>query len=106
MCVYSVAGVAASLSAARRAITRLTPRPTNIAVAVDKHMSAIMYGSAVPTTATSKIAVKGAFSKSATAADSMHSTRMDTGMAGKIRVRGLATIVLETQVGRGLEPHF
>src|SRR5205807_9301766 len=92
MYVYSVAGVAAagvavSLSAARRAITRLTPRPTNIAVAVDRHMSAIMYGSAVPTTATSKIAVKGAFSKSATAADSMNHTRMDTGMAGTNRNR-------------------
>src|SRR5438270_13944572 len=111
MYVYAVAGVAvagvvASLSAVRRAITRLTPRPTNIAVAVDRHMSAIMYGSAVPTTATSRIAVKGAFSKSATAADSMHSTRMDTGMVGKIRLRAIATIVQENKVGKVGPPRY
>src|SRR6266566_9893780 len=98
VCFYSFAS-AAALAVARRAINRLTPRPTNIAVAVERHMSAIMYGSAVPTTDTSRIAVKGAFSKSATAADSMHSTRMDTGMAGKIRLRAIAIIVQENKVG-------
>ena len=77
MCVYSVAGVAAALPAARRAINRLTPKPTNIAVTVDRHISAIMYGSAVPTTVTRRMAVRGAPSKSPSAADSMHSTRMD-----------------------------
>jgi hypothetical protein len=38
--------------------------------------------------------------KSATAADSMHSTRMDTGMARKIRLRAMATIVQENKVGK------
>src|SRR6266496_5585401 len=49
---------------------------------------------------------KGAFSKSATAADSMHSTRMDTGMAGKIRLRAIATIVQENKVGNVGPPRY
>ena len=71
----------------------------NIAVAVDRHISVIKYGLYVPTTATRRMAVKGAFSKSATAADSMHSTRMDTGMVGNSRLRAMATIVQENKVG-------
>ena len=97
VCFYSSAGAASPV--ARCDINRLKPAPTNIAMAVDRHMSAIEYGLYVPTTATRRMAVKGAPSKSPTAADSMHKTRMETGMIGNSKCSASATIVAANKVG-------
>src|SRR5215467_2808146 len=110
MC-YSVvevaaAGVTASLLAVRRAINRLTSMPTNMAVTVDKHISAIKYGSAVPITATNRMAARGALNSSPTVADSMHSTRIDTGIDGKSRLNAIAIIVQENKAGNVGPPRY
>ncbi len=65
-----------------------------------------MFWSAVPTTTTRRMAVRGAPRARAMAATSMQSTKIETGMPGKSRCRASPTSVDEKMTGKIGPPRY
>ena len=71
-----------------------------MAVTADTVSSDNIFGFAAPTTAASRIAVRGAPSASVNATVSMHITKIESGIPGKAKLRASAIIVDENKIGK------